>query len=532
MTTNAAPEITAKQKQEWRTRERLRFDRGEYQRLPVFWTNELWWNYGVRDHDAYCLKLDAARRSGKYLSYSEPHMNHYAHVSTTDGAMVAFTENDAKGVADRQTRMKPGKYLTKFFGDVLTADQIRDLATKFSAEYAPQKLQFAADADTIEHVYTHGPSSCMSYNSADFQSECHPVRVYGDSDLQVAHIAPQADRITARAICWPAKKLYGRVYGDEHRIVPLLKEAGYTAGSMRGARVRLIQHDDDSDYIVMPYVDGVGAGEIDGDYVRLGSGDICTQPTCGLSRTSPEHRCEMCERGMTDDDAYTCEGVDGYICPGCEDTETVMCDRTGYRILSDDSVDMANGETWSQRAFARHGFTCPVNDTNHPRSEGVEMKDGDTWSQAAFDDGGFVCAGNGKNYSRAVLVVLADGALWSQEHFDDHGHTSEDGANVRNDDAPVDAIPYRCPDTLEMDLRAVASSFAVGARVRGGNYGGEPDWMTGLDGTIIQESGNAWLVKFDNARGQGHNQDDACWFMFEHEMSLLCPTPLRLQDAA
>jgi hypothetical protein len=429
MTTNAAPEITAEQKQEWRTRERNRFDRGEYQLLPAFWTNELWWRYGVRDCDDYYLKLGVARRSGNYLFYSEPNLNHYAHVSTTDGAMVAFTENDAKGVADRQTRMKPGKYLTKFFGDVLTADQIRDLATKFSAEYAPQKLQFAADADAIEHVYTHGPTSCMAYKANDYRSDVHPVRVYGDSDLQVAYIASQADRITARVICWPAKKRYGRVYGDEHRIVPLLKEAGYTSGSLRGARVRLIQHDGGRDYIVMPYVDGIGVGEIDGDFVVLGSGDIDTQPTCGLTRNGPEHRCVLCDRGMTDDDAYGCEGVDGYICSGCEETETVTCERTGNRVLCSDTVEMANGDTWSQRAFAG------------------------------------------------------------------------------------------------------ASSFAVGARVRGGNYGGEIDWMTGLYGTILQASGNAWLVKFDNARGQGHNQDAACWYLLEHEMTLIS-APLSLQDAA
>lgn len=456
-TNNAAPEITQEQIREWREREYRRLHDGTYTRLPSIWTegrNAYWWIYGLKDREAYGAAYDKSIENGTYtIPRSHPYENHFAHVSTVDGAMVAFTENDQKGVADRQTRMKPGKYLQKYFGDVLTPDQIRDLATAFCAEYAPQKLQFAVTADEIEHVYTHGPSSCMAYTAYDYRSSMHPVRVYGDSDLQVAYIAPQKDRITARALVWPKEQKYFRIYGDGGRLLPLLKDAGYKYGSFEGARIRAVEEDDN---FVMPYVDGICEGKQDGKWIVLGCGDICTQPTCGLTRNGPEYRCELCDVGMTSDDAYSCEDVDSYICIGCYENRTTTCERTGDRILRDDAVEMADGTSWSQRSFDRYGFTCPINETNHPRSEGVAMADGDMWSQDAFDDGGFVCAGNGGNYCRSQLVVMQDGALWSKEHFKEYGH-EQDGAYLRNADAPLDAAPYRCPDTMDMELRFATS---------------------------------------------------------------------------
>ena len=112
--------------------------------------------------------------------------------------MVAFTEDAAKGAADRQTRLKVGVYLTRYFGDVLSSDAIRDIATAFTAEREEHTIMFAATADEIERVYTSGPHSCMAHAASDYASSIHPVRVYAAGDLQVAYIERDGN-ITARA---------------------------------------------------------------------------------------------------------------------------------------------------------------------------------------------------------------------------------------------------------------------------------------------------------------------------------------------
>jgi hypothetical protein len=56
--------------------------------------------------------------------------NHFVHVSTHDPRMIAYTETADKGRRDIQTRVKPGKYLKRYFGDMLSDDQIREWAEK------------------------------------------------------------------------------------------------------------------------------------------------------------------------------------------------------------------------------------------------------------------------------------------------------------------------------------------------------------------------------------------------------------------
>src|SRR5829696_4667953 len=67
---------------DWEEREALRLSDGTYERLP--------WDL-------------------------EPIAGHYAHFSVDDGAKVAFTPSPEKGMVDIQVRMKPGRYLTKFY---------------------------------------------------------------------------------------------------------------------------------------------------------------------------------------------------------------------------------------------------------------------------------------------------------------------------------------------------------------------------------------------------------------------------------
>jgi hypothetical protein len=457
---NVAPIISEEQKNAWRDREYNRmwgYDNAiSYTRLPTAWSEATWFIY----------KLGRGPRGAEWdmpreQLYTDAHSNHYAHVSLVDGAMVAFTENDAKGVADRQTRMKPGKYLKKYFGDVLSAERITELATAFCAEFKPMDLKFAADADDIEHVYRHGPNSCMSYSADGYSGSCHPVRAYAGPDLQIAYIGRDADNITARCVVWPSKKVHTRIYGDELRLRPLLEAAGYSKGTLHGARMTAIKDDGDDGYVV-PYVDCCTWAEADGGFLHIGHGDIHLKETNGVSGDRRQ-RCACCDVAMHEDYSFYCDDDGETMCESCDGEHRFMCEYDGASH-SGTRVEMANGDTWCEYNFDRYGFTCPITNENYPDSEGVEMADGETWSNDAFSEHGFTCEGNGGNYHVRDLIVMADGQQWSREHFDDNGHTNDEGENVENADAPLPAKPYHCPDTLELPLPAPVTpgQIAVG----------------------------------------------------------------------
>src|SRR5215218_3499799 len=184
----------------------------------------------------------------------DPIPQHYAHFSVDDGAKVAFTPSPEKGMVDIQVRMKPGRYLTKFYPQ-LTADDVRRLAIALDKQL---DVKFAVTAEDIVRVYNNGPSSCMSHPAAHFRCgpDTHPCEVYGDSDLQLAYLStkPLDDpdfRASARALVWPANKTWVRIYGDEGRLGPALEALGYMeTDSFKGALIRVVR--DKRGRIVLP----------------------------------------------------------------------------------------------------------------------------------------------------------------------------------------------------------------------------------------------------------------------------------------
>lgn len=248
---------------------------------------------------------------------------HFAHVSLDVPGMIAYTPDDAYGIADRQIRTKPGKYLQQFYPQ-LTPAEINAYASRVKAY--TNTLQLATTPDDIAKVYCaeDGPTSCMSRDSCSkrlkFPFEDHPTRVYGDSDLAIAYIGELRGEldssIAARAIVWPAKSVYGRLYGDEATLKHVLESAGYVRGSMRGARVRAID-DGNGDYL-MPYVDGIDYADLDGDYFVLGRGEYGVQETNGTTSEGSHNTCSNCGDRCDGDESYcySCE-QDRHYCDGC-----------------------------------------------------------------------------------------------------------------------------------------------------------------------------------------------------------------------
>ena len=291
--------VISEDKPVWHAREQRLFDTGIYKRLP--------W------HDAPWNTLP-----------------HFAHVSRKSPNKLAFTKNDEHGERDIQTLMRPGRYLTQYF-PALSQDDIRDWCGKYAAENEELELKFATTPDEIEDVYTHGPRSCMSYPARDFDSNVHPTRVYGAGDLAIAYIEDadnESDgdgdnaRVTARAICWPAKKIYGRMYGDISRLCELLEMEGFSQqthkNSFEGARLLRIENDND---FVAPYLDHIGTVHDNGKFLILSEDDEYNcQETNGLCQT--RHCCDHCNKPTNE--TYTVDGEQW--CEYCRDNDAFYCD--------------------------------------------------------------------------------------------------------------------------------------------------------------------------------------------------------------
>jgi thiol-disulfide isomerase/thioredoxin len=208
---------------DWREREQQRFAIGTYKTIPWFEDGRL-----------------------------EPIKDHFAHISIKNPNLIAYTENPNKGERDRQTPMKPGRYLRAFYSNILSNDQIRD----YAAEIGGRELKFAVTAKEIREVYRNGPDSCMSYDEADYESFVHPVSAYGNSDIQLAYLENEYKEITARCLVWPAKKFFLRPYGDGVRLSKMLKDLGYKRRPhFAGAKLTTIK-DPHTKRLVGPFIDG------------------------------------------------------------------------------------------------------------------------------------------------------------------------------------------------------------------------------------------------------------------------------------
>ena len=379
--------------QTWIQREQARFDTGHYERLP--WTLFYLWKEGI-DGD----KL-------------------FAHVSKTSPGKVAFTESPEKGAADRQTVISPGKFLERY--TTLGADKIKSLANEFTARYADSVLKFATTADEIESVYVNGPSSCLAYKACHFETDgTHPARVYAAGDLAVAYTIPidaeECNKISERCLCWPAKKIYGRIYGESGRLANLLANEGYSPGKLDGARLLKLRNDMD-DYI-MPYIDYAGCSDNGDHFIIQSHGDYHADNTNGLLEERNRVMCDHCGDTVHDENTRWIEGNDETWCESCADDYSFVCESNGRRYHNDNAVLMASGAYWCDSAFERYGFTCE---------------------------------GNGENYHADDMVVLADGTVWSQDYFMAHGRECDGCGECMQADETCESC---APDETETESEA------------------------------------------------------------------------------
>lgn len=368
----------------------------------------------------------------------------YPYISETNPRLIAFTENRDKGRRDIQTKISPGRYLNKYFSNVLTPKQIafyaawhlnghRDVIYNDAKRFT---LSFATTPQEIVHVYMTGPYSCM--DGRNFTDKNNPVRVYGAGDLAVAYLTDtESDKIRARALVWPDKKVCGRIYPTREvwstdgfssaedsedcatALISRLRAEGYVT-DQEGERdfhgARLLKKRNRNDVWMMPYLDH--------DYKVQDSGEFWTMQECGIDAQNtdgtladdedePYATCECCDEPIDSEHdtrtVYTGTHVYGggirpiseeTWCESCQDEHSFYCEGINETLANAVEHHYINDQAYCNDYVRLHCFYCDheeayvFNDDEKP----VEMDNGETWSTSAFNDNGFCCAITNKNY--------------------------------------------------------------------------------------------------------------------------------------
>lgn len=382
----------------WREREQTKMDNGTYRKLP--WHDEPWWK-----------------------ELAPIHREHFPHVSQNNPALIAFTASEQEGSADLQASIRPGRYLERFFTKELNKFLIRDLASVYAKTYETNELQFADDPESVEEVYTVGPSSCMSKDSSAYRAGApHPVRAYAGGDLRVAYLRRQG-RVVARSVVYDDKKLFNVIYGDKALMEPLLRKAGYKPGAPVGARMTKVKHatgDADGSYVFMvPHVDGVPYYVSDGDFIKTGDPNISMDRVQGFSVSGgagvsePMFTCEGCEKIDMAVRGAQSVFVDNTKarrrCTSCASRDAVNCTISGYLVLKSMTVQLGNEKS---KKFAWKKYVgnkvaqCDGNGLFYPAGELIVLPDNRKWSKEYWDEAGGYCASCGVRVERGYACDL------------------------------------------------------------------------------------------------------------------------------
>jgi hypothetical protein len=238
--------------------------------------------------------------------------NHFVHLHPTEPGYIRYTASAEHGMLRRYTKTTVGKYLTKFFSDDMSKATIEMWANKNRMFGNESLILFARTADEIERIYTHDASfkSCMAHSVDNYTTDgVHPVRAYGDSDLSLAYLLDTSDpdhhEVLARVIVWEDRLLYGRIYGDEHRMLHQLKlhnpkwayykdvddNYGFT-----GARIR--KHYIDHSGWLAPYLDGNTGIDFESDpnYLIISAGRGSAEANLAGGLLNGGAWCDHCEQ--------------------------------------------------------------------------------------------------------------------------------------------------------------------------------------------------------------------------------------------
>jgi hypothetical protein len=376
--------------------------------------------------------------------------------------LIAYTMSQAKLEARVTTPIKPGKYLQKYFGHVLTEPLIRQWANAYIVAMTPPVMYLIPNdsPDGWEHVYEHGHGfkSCMVWDREDtylsrtyYNKYGHPVRAYAhpESELALAYLpldkmwkptpeCPFPAAVIARTVVNTVKKTYVRIYGND-TMADVLAQNGYKAdkyGTLAGQPMTWIG---DDSVICMPYLDDIQQVEVDPTARTIViDTDGNTDAACSSGYTSVrgrmcdddddeeyEHHCDCCGDGYNDGDGGGYSDYHGLaICENCIDD---FC----YAYTSRRNQDWIRADECYE--YGSEYYTMPALEVH----DLIMLEDGEIHHQ---DNVVMTVDDQHEHIDNCVELTVYSGGddnLWAHR---DNTTETEDGKTIHDDDAVTDAV--------------------------------------------------------------------------------------------
>jgi hypothetical protein len=405
-----------------------------------------------------------------------PIADHFAHISAQDSNLIGYLDTEEHGIIYKVTVLTAGRYISRFYPSV-GDDKRRHL---IAAIDPTGEIYYAWDADDIEEVYRDGPSSCMDGEHSFDHLPVWPTQPYGAGDLAVAYTKNKDGDIQSRAVCWPEKKLFGRIYGDFQRMKAAFEAEGYI--SMRddntvhgnkkqqtfvGAKLLKIPTGQDHEY-VMPYFDDIKVAIDMGDHFVIAE------------------QGELGRKWVSSGGSDTGLALLQTLCPRRNVATKVRDMRFVHGV----------NEEWSQDAIRSETFVCGGNGKLYPHEFKVIMGHDVPWSKEHFEQNGEHCTVTHKDWPKDQMVQLGDKRVHcSVEHrFDKNGEELQiiEPKTKGRRKSSFEALPAEPSDLI--DAVRFSISEAIDPRETRRMY--EPEWV--LPSGILP-SGHAPFVGLDRA---------------------------------
>jgi len=164
----------------------------------------------------------------------------YAHVSTNDKKLVAYTDDRQGGMEDRQRPMAPGRFFSKLF-PLHNDAAIKEMTERHLAEIC-MEVEFLYGEDIVA-AYTSKETigSCMA-GKDEGTWDVHPSVAYMQPNIAMAVVRNSDGAIIARSMVFmPTQKDKRWIRGYGHpSLIKRLERDGFKKGSFAGAKLNTV----------------------------------------------------------------------------------------------------------------------------------------------------------------------------------------------------------------------------------------------------------------------------------------------------